>query len=89
MVTTDQNRPARLHHSGTPSIGNLVLEGRLAVDFEVTHKLTNGNHGYDFLYDQMHTIFFARGPAFKPGVVLPPFQNMEYFNLFLGEYHRR
>lgn len=31
----------------------------------------------------MHAIFFARGPNIKSGVHLPPFQNIEYFNLFI------
>lgn len=37
----------------------------------------------------MHTIFFASGPSIKKGVMLPPFQNVEYLNLFMGKSTKR
>ncbi|EPB79419.1 hypothetical protein ANCCEY_01469 [Ancylostoma ceylanicum] len=40
--------------------------------------------GFDYLDESMQTIFYAQGPSFKTGAVLPPFQNVEYMNLWLG-----
>lgn len=48
-------------------------------DYKVT-----ADHGYDYLTDSMHAIFFARGPNIKSGLRLAPFQNVELFNLFAG-----
>lgn len=44
-----------------------------------------GAHGYDYIQPEMHSIMFARGPSFKEQVVLPPFQNVEYMNLWTSE----
>lgn len=32
----------------------------------------------------MHTVMFARGPAFRQNVTVPPYQNIEYMNLWLA-----
>lgn len=42
------------------------------------------DHGYDYLAEPMHTIFFARGPNIRSGIQLDAFQNVELFNLFIG-----
>jgi len=42
---------------------------------------TGGAHGYDCNNSDMHTIFFAEGPAFKDGVSLPPFSNVEVYGI--------
>ncbi|MDZ7362397.1 MAG: ectonucleotide pyrophosphatase/phosphodiesterase [candidate division KSB1 bacterium] len=47
-----------------------------AEDFRVT-----GEHGYDNQLASMHAIFIARGPAFKTGAVVPPFQNIHLYHL--------
>ena len=40
-----------------------------------------GEHGYDPRdAKSMHGIFVAAGPAFKSGVVLPPFQNIHIYD---------
>ena len=40
-----------------------------------------GEHGYDPRdAKSMHGIFVAAGPAFKSGVVLPPFQNIHVYD---------
>lgn len=50
---------------------------------ESDYKVTS-DHGYDYLTDSMHTIFFSRGPNIKSGLRLLPFQNVELFNFFAG-----
>ena len=41
----------------------------------------SGEHGYDNSYPDMSTIFGARGPAFKKGVTLRAFENVNVVNL--------
>jgi len=40
-----------------------------------------GNHGYDNATPSMRALFLARGPAFKSGEVVPPFQNVHVYSL--------
>jgi predicted AlkP superfamily pyrophosphatase or phosphodiesterase len=42
------------------------------------------DHGYDYIDQNMHAIFFARGPNIRPQTLVEPFQNIELFNLFTG-----
>lgn len=45
------------------------------------HPRDGGAHGYDPHDPTMRAVFVARGPAFKPGVVLPPFDNVDVYPL--------
>lgn len=49
------------------------------MDYNKTH-----DHGYDFILEPMHAIFYAYGPNIARGRVLKPFQNIELFNLMIG-----
>ena len=41
-----------------------------------------GTHGYDpFASKEMHTIFFARGPAFNKNVTMEPFESVNVYPL--------
>jgi alkaline phosphatase D len=40
-----------------------------------------GAHGYDNANTDMHTIFYATGPDFKPDHVHPPFMNIDIYSL--------
>ena len=40
-----------------------------------------GNHGYDNQLTFMHGIFIAGGPAFKKGLTIEPFENIQIYNL--------
>jgi predicted AlkP superfamily pyrophosphatase or phosphodiesterase len=42
---------------------------------------TSGEHGYDNALPAMRAIFIARGPAFKSGLVVAPFQNIHIYSL--------
>ncbi|KAI6171138.1 Ectonucleotide pyrophosphatase/phosphodiesterase C27A7.1 [Aphelenchoides bicaudatus] len=77
--------PTRYHYSRARRIGDIILEGRPGTIFFETkaqeYSLTS-DHGYDFIEDNMKAIFFARGPNIRPRTKLPPFQNVELYNLF-------
>ena len=42
-----------------------------------------GAHGYDPASPDMRAVFVAHGPAFKPGVVLPVFDNVDVYPLLV------
>ena len=68
-----------------PEPGWLLLDKR--VDTEEEHDLAPelswaGVHGYDPIdCKDMHSIFFARGPAFKRGVTIEPFESVNVYPL--------
>ncbi|HEC43839.1 MAG TPA: alkaline phosphatase family protein [Bacteroides sp.] len=41
----------------------------------------SGGHGYDIANTDVHAIFYARGPAFKPGYSHPRFSNTDIYSL--------
>jgi predicted AlkP superfamily pyrophosphatase or phosphodiesterase len=45
------------------------------------HPRDGGAHGYDPHDPTMRAVFVARGPAFKAGVVLPLFDNVDVYPL--------
>ena len=47
----------------------------------VEHPRDGGAHGYDPADPTMRAVFVARGPAFKAGVVLPLFDNVDVYPL--------
>ncbi|XP_023227339.1 ectonucleotide pyrophosphatase/phosphodiesterase family member 6-like [Centruroides sculpturatus] len=45
-------------------------------------RIYKGYHGYDpYLYEEMRTILYARGPAFKKGYISPPLQMTDHYNV--------
>ena len=40
-----------------------------------------GSHGFDPKYKDMHGIFYANGPAFKKGYVIPSIKNIHIYPL--------
>uniref|UniRef100_A0A8R1HXJ0 Extracellular Endonuclease subunit A domain-containing protein n=1 Tax=Caenorhabditis japonica TaxID=281687 RepID=A0A8R1HXJ0_CAEJA len=80
-VNTKESMPVRKHYSNSHRIGDFILEGRPGATFDIPFK--GGDHGYDYHVENMHTIMFARGPAFKKNSVAPAFQNVQYMNLWL------
>lgn len=77
--------PAHLHYGSHPRFPDvLVLADSL---WSVgTHSdasaYRGGAHGYDPRFTRMHTIFFAKGPAFRSdGFVHPPFSNVEVYGM--------
>ncbi|MCH7939587.1 MAG: alkaline phosphatase family protein [Candidatus Marinimicrobia bacterium] len=83
-----EDTPSRLryssHHRIPPIIG-LADEGWSITthDYFRRHpqKFHGGDHGYDNRYASMAGIFIARGPAFKSGLTVEPFENIHIYNL--------
>jgi predicted AlkP superfamily pyrophosphatase or phosphodiesterase len=75
--------PARLHYGTNrrvPAIFCLADLGWLIVSRGDTEKLA-GDHGYDPALPEMAALFVARGPAFRPGVTVPDFDNVDIYFL--------
>ncbi|VDM82781.1 unnamed protein product [Strongylus vulgaris] len=78
--------PVRFHYTESSRIGDFIVPAQrdtlTYLHREDIKPDQNGNHGFDYIEPDMHTIMFARGPSFKEGTVLPPFPNVEYMNLW-------
>jgi predicted AlkP superfamily pyrophosphatase or phosphodiesterase len=79
--------PARLHYGANPrvpAIFCLAEVGWSVIDrADAAHypKLL-GNHGYDPADPTQWAIFIGHGPAFRAGVTLPMFDNVDVYQLF-------
>jgi predicted AlkP superfamily pyrophosphatase or phosphodiesterase len=78
---------ARYHYGDHPRIPEIIAvadEGWLVTTrgiAAVRSRLTRGAHGYPPETPSMQAIFLARGPAFRKGVVVAPFQNIHLYAL--------
>ena len=78
---------ARYHYRNHPRIPDIVAvadEGWLVTTRglpAIRSRLTRGAHGYPPDTPSMQAIFLARGPAFKNGITVPPFQNIHLYAL--------
>ncbi|MGO1073156.1 alkaline phosphatase family protein [Lysobacter sp. CA199] len=80
--------PARWHYGTHPRVPPIVCQMHEGWDAIEDAKLkawpknqTRGSHGYDPALPSMRAIFLARGPAFKRGAILPPFDNVDVYPL--------
>lgn len=80
--------PARLHYGTNPRIPPLLCladEGWLIFTQEFMdrpkRKISLGEHGYDNADANMRALFVAHGPAFKRGLVVPEFDNVDVYPL--------
>lgn len=80
--------PERLHYSNNrriaPIIGIMDNGWSLTIhDYYESHQsyYSGGTHGYDPEYPDMHAFFLAHGPAFKSGITVPAFENIQLYNL--------
>ncbi|UXH80019.1 ectonucleotide pyrophosphatase/phosphodiesterase [Roseateles amylovorans] len=55
----------------------------LATNEKSAQRVKGGAHGYDHQAPDMRATFIAAGPAFKNGVVLPPFDNVDVYPLLM------
>lgn len=78
---------AGYHHGDHPRIPEIVAvadEGWAVTTpglAAIRSRLTRGAHGYPPETPSMRAIFLARGPGFKKGIVVPPFQNIHLYAL--------
>lgn len=79
--------PARWHYGTHPRIPPIVCqmdEGWDALPRAWIARRepgARGSHGFDPALPSMHATFVAHGPAFRPGTVLPPFDNVDVYPL--------
>ncbi|MES2148327.1 MAG: ectonucleotide pyrophosphatase/phosphodiesterase [Pseudomonadota bacterium] len=79
--------PARFHYGQnarvppfvcSADVGWFIVPGGEADKFP-----QGGTHGYDNLSPEMQAVFIAAGPAFRQGVVLPAFDNVDVYPLLM------
>ncbi|XP_072323499.1 autotaxin isoform X1 [Scyliorhinus torazame] len=85
------NLPKRLHYANNRRIEDvhLMVERKWLVarkPMDVTRKLSGkcsfqGDHGYDNKINSMQTVFIGYGPSFKYKTKVPPFENIELYNV--------
>jgi predicted AlkP superfamily pyrophosphatase or phosphodiesterase len=83
-VYRKKDLPARFHLEGprVPPVIAIAEPGwKITDSASGTGWNTNGDHGYDDTVPDMRAIFVAGGPAFRSGVVLPPFRNIHLYAL--------
>jgi predicted AlkP superfamily pyrophosphatase or phosphodiesterase len=75
--------PERYHFSDDRRIAPIVAVADLGWEIVLLAPSWSpaGDHGYDPVYTDMHTIFVARGPSFQRGLVMPSFVNTEVYAL--------
>ena len=79
--------PANLHYGKTDDrygrIGDILLIPNWPKVFNLSgRKLNVGTHGFNpYTVPQMHATFYAWGPAFKSGVTVPAFKNVDIYPL--------
>lgn len=81
---TKDKIPERLHYGHNPRVAPIVClpeTGWMLTTHGRAPKRAGGEHGYDNASPEMAAIFIANGPAFRRGVRLPPFDNVDVYPL--------
>jgi len=76
--------PEHLHYGNSPRFPGLVVvadSGWSIGTVDDPSGYRGGAHGYDNRFSQMHTIFYAEGPAFKQDYTFPSFSNVEVYGI--------
>lgn len=79
--------PARLAYGGNARVPAFVCLAdtgwSIVYNDKSAARVKGGKHGYDNRAPEMRATFIAAGPAFKPGVVLPEFDNVDVYPLLM------
>ncbi|WP_199099539.1 ectonucleotide pyrophosphatase/phosphodiesterase [Dyella sp. ASV21] len=89
MTCWDKSRvPARLAYGSNPRVPQLLcladVGWRISTSDFVSKrkgKLSLGEHGYDNQAPEMQALFVAHGPAFRQGITVPSFSNVDVYPL--------
>ncbi|HEV2540448.1 MAG TPA: ectonucleotide pyrophosphatase/phosphodiesterase [Frateuria sp.] len=89
MWCWDKTRvPARLLYGRNPRVPQLLCLADVGwrittADYLASHAghVSLGEHGYDNAAPQMRALFVAHGPAFRDGVTVPAFPNVDVYPL--------
>lgn len=76
--------PSRLHYGTSSRFPGIVVVADSAWSIGTgpdPSQYTGGAHGYDNACSDMHTIFYAEGPAFREHYLSPPFSNVEVYGI--------
>lgn len=80
--------PARFHFGSNPRVPPLVCLADVGWQISSSDSLakrqrpmTLGEHGYDNASPLMRALFVAHGPAFRAGMVVPEFSNVDVYPL--------
>lgn len=83
-----QDLPPRWHYGSNPRVQPIICqmdEGWDALPAATIAKrapgVTRGSHGYDPSLPSMRAAFIAHGPAFRKGLVIPAFDNVDVYPL--------
>ncbi|HJU27413.1 MAG TPA: ectonucleotide pyrophosphatase/phosphodiesterase [Rhodanobacteraceae bacterium] len=85
--------PARLHYGTNariPPVVCLAQAGWILTTHEARAKRKTperGDHGYDNADPLMRALFVAEGPAFRRGITVPPFSNLDVYPLLAHLLH--
>ncbi|XP_038076960.1 bis(5'-adenosyl)-triphosphatase enpp4-like [Patiria miniata] len=79
--------PAQYHYRDNPRIAPILLVAKEGWAIHVGNKTGShflnykGNHGFNNSLMSMHPIFVARGPSFRQGLLVEPFENVNIYPL--------
>ncbi len=79
-----EDLPGHLHYGTHPRIPAVVLiadPGWVAGVRLKPSGYNRGDHGYDWKFRDMHSIFYAEGPAFKKGLTVDTLYNVDVYNI--------
>lgn len=60
---------------------NKLYQFKKKIAYGTSGNANMGNHGWNSLNSEMQAVFLAQGPSFKRNVQVPPFYNIELYNL--------
>jgi predicted AlkP superfamily pyrophosphatase or phosphodiesterase len=76
--------PARLHYGANPRVPPYLCiadPGWMTRKTSADKPLSGGAHGYDPALPEMAALFIANGPAFRAGLKVPAFDNVDVYPL--------
>jgi len=76
--------PPRLHYGNSPRFPGILILADSLWSLGTQPEpggYAGGAHGYDNAFSDMHTIFYAEGPAFKEDYVSASFSNVEVYGI--------
>ncbi len=79
-----EDLPSHLHYGTHHRIPEVVLiadPGWIAGVRPSPSGYNRGEHGYDWLWEDMHSIFYAEGPAFKKDFTVDTLFNVDIYNV--------
>lgn len=82
-----EDLPAHLHygtHLRVPAVVLIADPGWVAGLRPRPSGYNRGDHGYDWKFRDVHSIFYAEGPAFRKGFTVDTLYNVDVYNIISG-----